>query len=398
MNIMLQTQFEEVKQNLHKITFPDSKILYLIGTAHVSKESIDLVEETISKYNPDTISIELDEQRYKAIMNPKNYDNINIFEIIKKKQLFFFIGQFIMSSFQKKISEKTGSKPGAEFKKAAEIALEQEKKIVLADRNIGITLKRAWRLTPFSHKMKFLGSLFFSDSDEIDNLDIESLKGSDAIESMMEGFADELPITKKVLIDERDSFLASKTQNDLGDITVAVVGAGHVPGMLKRFSGELEIEDEESINFIPKSSKITKIIPWLIPAIVIGGFIYGFLQGDAAMTTDVILYWILANGVLTAIGCAIAFGHPLTIVAGFIAAPLTSLNPTIGAGFVTAFVQAMLSKPRISDFAQIQENSLKIKQWWTNRVTRIFLVFILSSIGSSIGTFVALPALRKLFG
>jgi len=133
-------------------------------------------------------------------------------------------------------------------------------------------------------------------------------------------------------------------------------------------------------------------------AIVIGGFIYGFLQGDAAMTTDVILYWILANGVLTAIGCAIAFGHPLTIVAGFIAAPLTSLNPTIGAGFVTAFVQAMLSKPRISDFAQIQENSLKIKQWWTNRVTRIFLVFILSSIGSSIGTFVALPALRKLFG
>jgi len=203
---MLQTQFEEVKQNLHKITFPDSKILYLIGTAHVSKESIDLVEETISKYNPDTISIELDEQRYKAIMNPKNYDNINIFEIIKKKQLFFFIGQFIMSSFQKKISEKTGSKPGAEFKKAAEIALEQEKKIVLADRNIGITLKRAWRLTPFSHKMKFLGSLFFSDSDEIDNLDIESLKGSDAIESMMEGFADELPITKKVLIDERDSF------------------------------------------------------------------------------------------------------------------------------------------------------------------------------------------------
>jgi len=397
MEIYSKPEIEELKQNVHLLHFENGKKLYLLGTAHVSESSIELVEETIREYNPDTICVELDEQRHKSITKKNLYEDLDIIKIIRKKQLFFFIGQFVMASYQKKISEKTGSKPGMEFKRAIELADITDSKLVLADRNIGTTLKRAFRLTPFWHKMKFLGSLFVADDEELDNINIEELKSKDAIDSIVQSFADELPVTKKVLIDERDQYLTCEIQNNLGDITVAVVGAGHVPGMLKCFENKISDETKEEINFVPPATLAGKLIPWIIPAIVITVFIWGFIYGRKDIAGEVMLFWILANGTLTAIGCLLSFAHPLTVIAGFIAAPITSLNPTIGAGFVTAIVQTFISKPRVSDFEQIQNNALKIRQWWTNRITKIFLVFLLSSIGSSIGTFVALPALTKLF-
>ncbi len=388
---------KEISQNVHEIDFQNEKKLYLVGTAHVSSESVELVEETVKTYNPDTICVELDEQRYNAMVKKNTWEELDIIHIIKKKQLFFLIGQFILSSFQKKISEQTGSKPGDEFRKAIDLANEGNIKLILADRNIGTTLKRAWRLTPFWHKLKLIGSLFFGSSKELDNLNIEEIKSKDAIDELVKNFGDELPITKKVLIDERDMFLAKEIKDNLGNVTVAVVGAGHVPGMLEQLKSVITDEEKETIDFIPKPSLIGKIIPWLFPLIFIGIISWGFYSGKRDVATDAIIYWILANGILTAIGCLLAFAHPVTIIAGFVAAPLTSLNPTIGAGIVTALVQTILVKPRVKDFEQIRNKALKIRQWWTNRLTKIFLVFLLSSIGSAIGTFVALPVLRKFF-
>ncbi len=178
---------------------------------------------------------------------------------------------------------------------------------------------------------------------------------------------------------------------------MAVVGAGHVPGMLKLLTGEMDPSRKDEISFVPPPSIFGKIIPWLIPAIVVGLITWGFMSGRKDVAADAVYYWIMANGILTAIGCVLALAHPLTILAGFVAAPLTSLNPTIGAGFVTALVQTFLVKPRILDFEQIQNKTLGFRNWWSNRITRIFLVFILSSIGSTIGTFVALPFLTQLF-
>lgn len=397
MNSFKINTIEAIEQNIHKITFENEKQLFLIGTAHVSKNSADLVESRIHEIKPDIICIELDEQRFNSIKNRNKYENIDIFKIIKNKQLFFFIGQFIMASFQKKISEKTGSRPGEEFIRAINISESENIPLALIDRNIGTTLKRAWRLTPVKQKFRFMGSMLFSDNDEFDNLDIEQLKKSDAIETLVKSFSEELPETKKVLIDERDLFLAYGIQKNLADKTIAVVGAGHVPGILKYLGEEISDDEKDNINFIPERSKTASIMKWIVPALIMLIFIWGFFSGNKEVVKDFALIWILAHGLLTVLGCMISLAHPLTIITGFIASPITSLNPTIGAGFVTALVQAIMVKPRIKDFEQLNNNSLHFKQWWENRLTKIFLVFLFSSIGSSIGTFVALPALISFF-
>ena len=397
MNSFAKPSIEEIKQNVHHLKYPGEKELYIVGTAHVSANSVQLVEDVINEVKPDTICIELDEQRYKSITKKTTYEDIDIIEIIRKKQLFFFIGQFIMASYQKKISEKTGSRPGMEFMKAIEMSESTGARLVLADRNIGTTLKRAFRLTPFWHKLRFLASLFVSDDSDFDDIDIEKLKTQDAIENIVKSFEEELPVTKRVLIDERDEYLASEISQNLGKVTVAVVGAGHVPGMLMHMQSPVNSHHKEEINRIPSPSKAGRIIPWVIPAIVIAVTAWGFINGRREVAQEVIIYWILVNGILAALGCLAAFAHPLTTLCGFIAAPITSLNPTIGVGFVTALVQTFLVKPRIRDFEQIQNSTLSVRNWWSNRLTKIFLVFILSSIGSSIGTFVALPVLTKLF-
>lgn len=386
-----------VEQNVDCLEFESGEKLYIVGTAHVSASSSELVDTVIRQYEPDTVCIELDEQRYKSITQRNKYENINILEIIKKKQLFFFIAQFLLASFQKKISDQTKSKPGDEFKQAIKVTEEINAKLVLADRNIGTTLKRAWRLTPFRHKMKLFFSLFWADDEEIDAEKIEELKTGNAIDEMVKTFSKDLPATKEVMIDERDTFLVSEIQNNLGKITVAVVGAGHVPGMLKKFKNFISNDEKEKINFVPPKSIIGKIIPWIIPAVIVVVFALGFVYGRREVAGDVLVFWVLANGILSALGCLLSLSHPVTIIVGFIAAPITSLNPTIGAGMVTAFVQTFLVKPRVMDFEEIQEGHMKITRWWKNRVTKIFLVFVLSSIGSSIGTFVALPALVKFF-
>ncbi|MCG8572483.1 MAG: TraB/GumN family protein [Spirochaetes bacterium] len=391
-------EVNEISQNVHQLTFADGKVLYLIGTAHVSAHSVELVEKTIENVNPDTIAVELDPERLKSLKEKSKVENIDIIQIIKEKRFFLFIGQLLLSSFQKKISAKTGSSPGMEFKKAAEIAAEKGLKLVLADRNIGTTMKRAWRMTNFVDKMKILATAFFGDEGELEDVDIEELKSHDAINSMMESFAEELPVVKQVLIDERDQYLAYEIFTNLGDTTVAVVGAGHVPGMLKLFENKIEPEIKEKINYIPPPSLLGKIFPYLISVIIVGVIVAGFFLGGKETGKDAILYWVLANGTLTALGCLIALGHPLTIIAGFLAAPITSLNPTIGAGIVTGLVQTFLVRPRVRDFEQIHNHDLKIVDWWKNRLTRILLVLVLGSIGSTIGTFWGFGLIMKLLG
>jgi len=384
---------EEIEQNLHLLKFEDRE-LYLIGTAHVSAESVVQVEDAINKYEPDVIAIELDEKRKEAITNKNRYEDINIIEIIKTKQMFFFIGQFVMGIFQKKISEKTGSEPGAEFKKAMTLAMEKDVKLALVDRNVGITFKRAWRLTPFMGRIKLLASLLFSTSkgDDVDLKDIEDLKGEDALNNMIKEMAQEMPIAKQVIIDERDLYLAGKIQHNLGKKTLAVVGAGHVPGILKHLEREITSEELAEIDFVPKPSLLSRSLPWILPALIFALFAWGFTKGGG-INYDMIWYWILINGVLSAVGATIALGHPISIITAFIAAPITSLNPTIGAGMVVGLIQAYVVPPKVKDFQSLSEDAQSIKGWYRNRFTRLLLVFILSSLGSAIGTGVALPAL-----
>ena len=391
------SSIETPKTNLNKITFDDGKVLYLIGTAHVSGDSVKFVEECINEFEPDTVAVELDKNRMDVLKNRKKYEETDIFDIFRKKKVLFFTVQLIMSGYQKKIAEKTGSAPGSEFKKAIELAEEKDLKLVNADRDISVTLKRTINAMTFKEKVKFFTGMLFGDDKDVDEKAIEELKKGDMLMQIIGEMQDEFPSLKRTILDERDRYLAANIAQNLGEKTVAVVGAAHVPGILRRLQEEKPEEDVlDDINFVPKGSKITKLIPWIIPLFIIGMFIYGFFNGNTPDTLEAAIWWVVINGTLSALGCALALGHPLTILAGFIAAPITSLNPTIGAGIVTGLVQLYLVRPRVIDLETVSQDTMHLKGWWKNKLSRTLLVSLFSSIGSAIGTFAALPFLMKL--
>ncbi|MBP5202933.1 TraB/GumN family protein [bacterium] len=391
------SSIENPKTNLNKITFDDGKVLYLIGTAHVSGDSVKFVEECINEFEPDTVAVELDKNRMDVLKNRKKYEETDIIDIFKKKKVLFFTVQLIMSGYQKKIAEKTGSAPGSEFKKAIELAEEKDLKLVNADRDISVTLKRTINSMTFKEKVKFFTGMLFGDDKDVDEKAIEELKKGDMLMQIIGEMQDEFPSLKRTILDERDRYLAANIAQNLGEKTVAVVGAAHVPGILRRLQEEKPEEDSlDDINFVPKGSKVTKIIPWIIPLLIIGMFIYGFFNGNAPDTLEAAIWWVVINGTLSALGCALALGHPLTILAGFIAAPITSLNPTIGAGIVTGLVQLYLVRPRVIDLETVSQDTMHLKGWWKNKLSRTLLVSLFSSIGSAIGTFAAIPFLMKL--
>ena len=369
------SSIETPKTNLNKITFDDGKVLYLIGTAHVSGDSVKFVEECINEFEPDTVAVELDKNRMEVLKNRKKYEETDIIDIFKKKKVLFFTVQLIMSGYQKKIAEKTGSAPGSEFKKAIELAEEKDLKLVNADRDISVTLKRTINAMTFKEKVKFFTGMLFGDDKDVDEKAIEELKKGDMLMQIIGEMQNEFPSLKRTILDERDRYLAANIAQNLGEKTVAVVGAAHVPGILRRLQEEKPEEDTlDDINFVPKGSKVTKLIPWIIPLFIIGMFIYGFFNGNAPDTLEAAIWWVVINGTLSALGCALALGHPLTILAGFIAAPITSLNPTIGAGIVTGFVQLYLVRPRVIDLETVSQDTMHLKGWWKNKLSRTLLV------------------------
>ncbi|MBO4441049.1 TraB family protein, partial [bacterium] len=280
-----------------------------------------------------------------------------------------------------------------------ELAEEREAKLVNADRDISVTLKRTFRSMSFMEKTKFFTSLFFGDSDDVNTESIEELKKGDMLMQVIGEMGKNFPSLKTHILDERDTYLAVKIASNLGNVTVAVVGAAHVPGILKHLQAEdCGEETLEKISVIPPASLLSKALPWIIPAIIIAVFIYGFAAGDTSKALNAGIWWILINGVLSAIGCIIAAAHPLTILAGFIAAPITSLNPTIGVGVVTGLVQLYLVRPVVRDLQNAPQDTTKLSGWWKNKLTRALLVALLSSLGSAIGTFVALPFVLRILG
>lgn len=367
----------------------DNKEFIIIGTAHISQESADLVKSTIENENPDCVCIELDENRFKAIKQPSRWESLDLKKIIKNKELTSFIANLSLSSYQKRLGDKTGVQPGTELLVAAQIAEENNIPIELCDRDIKITLNRAWRLTSFFKKMALLSSLIAGvfDKTEISEEELKNIRQKDTMNEMLKDMGEALPSVKQVLIDERDGYLAQKIRNAPGKKIVAVVGAGHQQGIVKTIEDRIEV-DLAAIEEIPKVFPTGKVIGWSIPILILATLIWiGISKGPAVMGDNAI-YWILANGIPSAIGALLAAAHPLTIMTAFLAAPFTSLTPVIGAGYVTAFVQAWIKPPRVFEIKNVSEDISKIKMWWKNRLLRIFLAFLLPGFGSAIGTWV----------
>lgn len=377
----------------------DGREYVLVGTAHISQESVETVKAVIANENPDTVCVELDEQRHRALRNPGHWQSLNLVQIIRQGQAPFLLANLALASFQKRMGLQTGVKPGAELAAAAEAAEEAGKELRLVDREIRTTLLRAWRSASLWKKMNLMASLLAGifEKQELNEEELAKLRQTDTLSAMLDEMAQVLPTVKTVLVDERDTYMAHYIRQAPGEKIVAIVGAAHMPGILKKLGQTFSSEQIDELCVIPEKSGISKLLPWLIPAIVVALFVGGFMTGNTRQLADAAVAWILANGLLSALGALIALGHPLTVVAAFIAAPITSLNPTIGAGFVTGLVQAFVAPPQVKDMEHVSEDIARLSGWWRNRLTRILLVFLFSSLGSAVGTIVAFGWLKDLF-
>lgn len=374
--------------DVHTLNYGERTIL-LIGTAHISQESVDLVEEVISHEKPDCVCIELDEKRYTSLTQQKKWQSLDLKQIIKNKQLSTLMINLLMASYQKKLGDQLGVKPGAELLSAARTAEAHDIPIALCDRDVRITLRRAWKSTSFFKKGYLLATLFASlfDSTEISEEKLAEMKQKDVLSDLMDEMGNTLPDVKKVLIDERDIYLSEKIKETKGERLVAVVGAGHVAGIMRIFQEDRSAELEE-ITTIPSISKLWKFIGWSIPLLIIGSLVAIGVQKGAADAGANLLYWILANGIPSAIGGILAFANPLTVIGVFAAAPITSLTPVIGAGYVAAFIQVMRTPPVVKEFETVGDDMGSVMGWWKNKLLRVFLVFLFTGLGSSIGTYI----------
>ncbi len=363
--------------------------IFLVGTAHVSQESVDLVQQVIANEKPDCVCVELDEKRYQALSGRKRWESLDLKEIIKKKQLSTLLVNLILSSYQKKLGMQLGVMPGSELLQATREAEKHSIPVSLCDRDVRVTLRRAWHQTSFLKKGYLLATLLVSlfDKTEMTEEKLEQLKKKDALSELMAELGEAMPVLKKVLIDERDIYLAEKIKMSAGKKLVAVVGAGHVEGIKKRI-GEDQSKVLPEISTFPPVSSWVKVLGWAIPMLIIGSLVgIGVQKGSSAAGAN-LLYWILANGIPSAIGALLAWAHPLTIVSAFAAAPITSLTPVIGAGYVTAFVQVLLCPPVVREFETVAEDMSTVAGWWRNKLLRVFLAFLLPGFGSMIGTWV----------
>jgi len=386
-----------MNQTLKRIALHDKEII-LLGTAHISKESVSDVERCIHDEQPDCVCVELDEQRYKALTDEKRWQELDIIEVLKSGKGFLLLANLVLAAFQKRIGADVGVKPGDEMKAAITVAKELSIKTELVDRPIHITLKRAWAKNNLWGKSKLLATLLSSafSTEKLSAGEIEALKDKSEMDSMMAEMAEYLPQVKEALIDERDRYLATKIWNAVGKKTVAVLGAGHLEGTaayIEKLQNGTAPNDVSDIADVPPKSSLAKISGWILPALIVLLIAAGFMKGGVAASSALLVRWLLWNGSLAALGTLLALGHPLSIITGFLGAPLATLNPFIGVGLFTGIVQAWIRKPQVADMENLTTDVTSIKGWYKNKIAHILLIFFLSSLGGAIGNFIAVPAL-----
>jgi len=386
-------------RDVTRIQLPGRELI-LVGTAHISRESVDLVRDVIEAEKPDLVCVELDEQRYQALRSDSRWEDLDLLEVIKEGKLTFLLARMALMGFQKRMGARTGVAPGAEMAEAADVAEAMGVDVYLCDRNVQTTLLRAWRMTPWWRRaevaMMLFMSLFQSGGDEVTEEDLSELRDAANMTAVLEDLGEVFPELKEVIVDERDIYMANELQNTTADKVVAVVGAAHKPGIQRWLEEPIPKETLEEINRVPPKSTISKCLPWVLPALVVSVFAYGFMNSDPSTVRTAALAWVFANGALSSLGALAALGHPLTVLTGFVAAPVTSLNPTIGAGMATALVQSLVAPPTVADFERLGDDLSELRGWWQNRLGRVALVFLFSSIGSTVGTFVAFGWLKNL--
>jgi pheromone shutdown-related protein TraB len=365
----------------------EGRDIYIVGTAHISRHSVEEVRAVILGLRPDTVCVELDQLRYDALTDDSRWRNLDIFQVIKEKKVLFLLSSLVLSAYQRKMGEALGVKPGAELLAGVEAAREVGAEIVLADRHIQATLKRTWANLGFFSKAKVFAALVTSyfAAEKITAEQIEELKDRDTISDMMKEFAKHFPEVKEPLIDERDQYLMSMVEDAPGKILVVVVGAGHVEGMVANLGKDV---DRTALEEIPPPSMLGTVLKWVIPAIVLAIFFKGYFDHEGENFEEMLYAWVLPNSIFAGIGALIAGARPLTTLAAIIGSPITSLNPALPLGVVTGTIEAWSRRPTVADCERVNEDSKSLRGIYANRFLRVLWVSLLTLIGSAVGGWV----------
>lgn len=369
----------------------------LLGTAHVSKESVKEVEELILKKQPKYICIELDKQRYDNLVNDEQWKNTDIVSVIKNKQFPSLVMQVIIASVQKKFSLTTNSEPAGEFKKAIELAKKTNAEIILIDRNIKITLNRIWRKLTLFNKVDIITSFIFgSDDTELTENSIQDIMKDDVMELAFSSFKEKLPIIHKVLVEERDEYMA----NNILELTtkeevVVIIGKAHLNGIFNKVKSNSNTHNNAELDIIPNKTLGTKLANWSFSILIIGLLIASFVFGDYNVGMDQLKQWILWNSSLAAIFTLLARGSFISAIVAFLTAPIGAISPALSVGIFVAFSEAIVKKPTVNDMANIFEDTSNIKTILNNKFLKIIVLFFVSSLGGAIGNIIGGSQLIK---
>lgn len=376
------------------------QLISVLGTAHVSRTSAEKVRELLATGEFDAVAVELGEGRYRKLTQPDSHRDMDLFKVLKEGKAAMAVASLALGAFQQRTAEHLDIEPGADMRAAIEEANKAGYPVLLIDRDIGVTLKRIYRNVPFMRRMHLFAGLLLSvvSREKVSEEEIERLKEGDVLESTFAQFAEKEHDLYEPLIDERDRYMAARLMQEVANSDhrhiVAVVGAGHFNGIKRYLNARTGDSMEQlknelaGLDEIPPASVWVKWLPWLVTALILCGFVIGFSRSPS-LGWKLVVEWVLINGGLSSLGAAFAAAHPLTVISAFVAAPITSLNPMIGAGMVTAAVEMWVRKPSIGDFDRLRIDTAHLKGWWKNRVSRTLLVFVLATLGSAIGTYVA---------
>ncbi|HCT8112727.1 TPA: TraB/GumN family protein [Enterococcus faecalis] len=377
--------------------FLDKREIILVGTSHISKESAELVKEVIEKESPDTVCLEWDKTRYNKYMNPDEWSDTDIVQVIKQKKLIVLISSVIYSLIQKHLAKINDSVPGAEFFQAVNSAKKIGAKLALVDRDSQVTFKRFWRLIPLRKKALFphaFGKVLEGAEDSKEEM--KKLLNSENFEPIFEQLQQTYPELWESFLIERDLYMSTKILNEEGEKIVVIIGQAHLNGVEKNIKENRKANIEE-LDGLPPKLWSTRVLESIIPLIIIGLLIYSFVLG-MDIGINQIIRWGIWNGGVAALFTVLALANPLTVITSLVLAPLATLLPMVSIGVFSAIVEATIRKPKVHDFQTMDEDLLSIKKIYKNRVLRIFLVFILASIGGTVGNIIGgLDIIKNLF-
>lgn len=377
------------------------KRIILVGTAHVSAGSIEEVLTAIREEEPDQVCVEIDAGRYASMAESRSWEKLDIVKVLKDGKGFLLLANLVLSSFQRRMGKNLGVKPGDEMKAAVEEAKARGIAYTFCDREIQTTLRRAWSRSSLWNKSKLMASLIAStmSNEALSSDEIEALKSKSVLDEMMGQLAAFLPSVKEVLIDERDRYLATKIFQAPGSTVVAIVGAGHLDGIvvwLNRLEAGEAPSDLSDIESVPPRRRLASLAGFIVPVALLGLVVLGFVKSGATASLGLLAKWLIIHGIGAALGTLLAFGNPLAILAAFLGSPVVVLKPFLSIGLVAALVEAWASKPQVHDFESLSEDILSIRGFYRNKITRILLVFFLASLGGAIGNIISLPIIGSM--